>query len=196
MRFSGVVSARDHQDLVGFLAGRRRIWWRAQAGSLLLLLSGFFVAFAGLSFLWVLGDAFRDDGVREVLRQPYLIALTVVGFLLLSLAAILLPSSGRLWVRLRAQPQDAEMVREMLREGVNIGEMSFEADERGLVVASSLVRSTYAWTAFRQLSESERSLFLMVDAGSAVILPKPALGGEAGLEAFKALAGPRIGGEP
>ena len=194
MRFSGVVSVRDHQDLVGFLAGRRRLWWRRQASSLLLVCAGFFVAFAGLSFIMVLAEVFRGDKLQDLLSQPYVAGLILLGVLTLPLAVVLLRDHGRLWSRLRSQPKDAEMVRDVLREGVNIGEMAFDADDRGLVIAASLVRSTYAWTAFRQLAESERNLFLLVDAGAAVILPKAALGGEAGLQAFKALAGPRIGG--
>ncbi len=193
MRFSATVSLRDHQDLIGFLAGRRRLWWRAQASSLLLLFSGFFIVFAGLSFLLTLGDVVQADRIGQVFGQPYLVILTLVGLLLLPLAAVVLRYHGRLWSRLRAQPKDGEMAREMLREGVNIGDMTFEADERGLVIASDLVRSTYAWGAFQRLAESERNVFLVVDPGAAVILPKAALAGAAGLKAFKALAEPRIG---
>lgn len=193
MRFSATVSLRDHEDLIGFLAGRRRLWWRAQASSLLLLGCGAFIAFSTLSYLWFLGGFLGRGEAGSGLAQPYQLALVLLGLLMIGLMVVWLRGFGWLWFRLQALPKDGETARETLREGVNIGEMAFEADERGLVIASSLVRSTYAWAAFRQLEETERSLFLVVDAGSAVILPKAALGGETGLQAFKALAEPRIG---
>jgi hypothetical protein len=194
MRFSGVVSARNHQDLVGFLAGPGRLKKQAWAASLLLIGCGFFIAFSAFTYLWFLGGLLRRGETATVLAQPHLVALVLLGLLMLLLTVAWLRGFGRLWSRLRSLPKDAEVARETLREGVNIGEMTFQADEQGLVVTSSLVRSTYAWNAFRQLAESERNLFLIVDAGAAVILPKAALGGESGMYAFKALAGPRIGG--
>ncbi len=194
MRFSGVVSARNHQDLVGFLAGPGRIKKQAWSASLLLIGCGFFVAVSGMTFLWFLGGLLRRGEAATVLAQPHLVALVLLGFLMLLLTVVWLRGLGRLLSRLRSLPKDAEMDCQRLRQGVNIGEMTFEADDQGLIVASSLVRSTYAWSAFRQLAESEENLFLVIDPGAAVILPKAALGGETGLVAFKALVEPRIGG--
>ena len=193
MRFSGSVSVRDHQDLVDFLAGPGRLKTQAWAASLLLLGSGAFIAFSTLSYLWFLGGFLGRGEAGPVLAQPYQAVLVLLGLLMIGLMVVWLRGFGRLWSRLQALPEDGETARETLREGVNIGEMAFEADERGLVIASSLVRSTYAWSAFREMVEAERSLFLVVDAGAAVILPKAALGGETGLQAFKALAERRIG---
>ncbi len=194
MRFSGVVSARNHQDLVGFLAGPGRLRKQAWAAGLLLIGCGFFITVSGFTYLWFLGGLLQRDETATVLAKPHLVALILLGLLMLLLSMVWLRGSGRLWSRLRSLPKDAEMAQETLRQGVNIGEMTFEANERGLVVASSLVRSTYAWTAFRQLAETEDNFFLVIDPSAAVILPKSALGGGPGLDAFKALAEPRIGG--
>ncbi len=195
MRFSGSVSVRDHHDLVAFLAGPGRFKTQIWAAGLLLLGCGFFIAFSALTYLWFLGGLLQRGSAGSVLAQPYLVLLVLLGLLMLLLLVVWLRGFGRLWSRLRALPRDGEMARELLREGVNIGEMVFEADERGLVIASGLVRSTYAWKAFREVAESERNLFLVVDPSAAVILPKAALG-ESGLQAFKALAAARIAGAP
>ncbi len=193
MRFSGVVSARNHQDLVDFLAGPGRLKKRAWAASLLLVGCGFFVAVSALTYFWFLGDLFRRGDSATVLAQPHVVALILLGILLLLFTVVWLRGLGRLWSRLRSLPKDAGVVRDALRQGVNVGEMTFEADERGLVISSGLARSTYTWNAFRQLAESEETLFLIIDPGAAVILPKAALGGDSALDAFKALAGARIG---
>ena len=193
MRFSGSVSVRDHQDLFDFLAGPGRLKKRVWAAGLLLLAGCAFITFSILSYLWFLGGILRRGEAGAVLAQPYQAGLLLLGLLMIGLLTVWLRGCGRLWSRLRALPEDGEAAREILREGVNIGAMTFEADERGLVIASSLVRSTYAWSAFEELAEAERSLFLVVDPGAAVILPKDAFGGEPDLLAFKALAGPRVG---
>ena len=195
MRFSGSVSVQDHHDLVGFLAGPGRLKTQVWAAGLLLLGCGFFIAFSTLTYLWFLGGLLGRRQAAAVPLQPDVALLVLLGLLLLLLVVVWLRGFGRLWSRLRALPKDGGVSREVLRDGVNIGEMDFEADERGLVIASRLVRSTYAWTAFRQMAESERNLFLVVDPGAAVILPKAALG-ESGLPAFKALAASRISEAP
>ncbi len=195
MRFSGSVSVQDHHDLVGFLAGPGRLKKQVWAAGLLLLGCGFFIAFSTFTSLWVLSGVLRRSDPGALLAQPYLALLVLLGLLMLVLVVVWLRGFGRLWSRLRALPKDGGISREMLRDGVNIGEMDFEADERGLVIASRLVRSTYAWTAFRRMAESERNLFLVVDPGAAVILPKSALG-ESGLRAFKALAASHIAEAP
>jgi len=187
------LSADDYRDFLSLVVRLDRLRRRVRLGGIFLCAMLFFVAFAVLSFVWRLASGFHDGAFVDLLDRPELLIPIVIGLLLIPVALIWLRSIVRLFGRLFADGEPVAMDETVLRDGVNIGESWFDFDGDGIQERLALVQSSYAWDAFQDLRETDRNLYLVIDAGSALIVPKRGFDDDASLQAFKTFAASHIG---
>jgi len=192
MQGSARISADDFREFLELVVapGKRR---RQARFANLTVLSGSLTMLVGLAgFGWALGLVVYHGALDELLRRPDLLVLAVIGVLLVPVAIMWLRGMGRLRGQIKVEIKDP-LDETALRDGVNIGKMRFEFDDDGIRTSHDLVQESLSWDAFQGLEETEQNFFLMIDAGSAVIVPKEVFSGTRSLEAFKAFVRSRIG---
>lgn len=131
-------------------------------------------------------------GPEAVLSSYASFGMILLGLGLVPLAVIWLWSVGRLRRTLTATADAHEIDRTSLVDGVHVGATQFEWDEHGLRVSLAKVQSTFSWRAFQRLAETSNTFCLMIDDGSAIVVPKRASGEAAWQQAFQEFVAAKI----
>jgi hypothetical protein len=144
--------------------------------------------------LWAI--AFQNYGatlVAILLEQPYLLASLLLIIPALIIAVLWLRWVYRFQGKARQQSKEGLLDPSYLRDGINVGDAEFNFDDREVSITLKLVHETYAWRAFRMLRETDKSLLLMIDEGSGLIIPKRAVGNGDALRKLTRFIKSRIG---
>ena len=193
MRIATQITPDDYRDFLSLpaIAGRRaRHGWTAII-SLVLVFT--LLLFNMGAFFWALGLLGQHDDPSELLHRPRIVILVLSGLILTPVAFLWMKHAYRLPGRIKAELKNP-LDDAALKDGVTVGDVSFDVDEDGLRSSLALVRDSYAWRAFRGLVETDRCFFLMIDAGQAEIVPKRAFADGDSVRAFRDFVESRIGG--
>lgn len=192
MQISARISPDDHRDFLHLLARPDKRRREARIASLSLISVSFSMLVGVSVFVGTLGWFLYSGGVVELMRRPFLLILVVIGLLLVPVAIAWLRSTNRLRGELKTVIKNGALDQTTLRDGLNVGKTRFEFDNDGIRTSCALVQESFTWEAFQGLKETEENFFLMIDGGSALIVPKRAFSGSKALQSFKAFVGSSI----
>lgn len=139
------------------------------------------MAIFGVAAIWLVWQ----KGLDGILSNYLLLGLVLLGLGFVPLGILWLWATGRLRETLIESAANREIDETSLCEGINIGSTKFDLDEDGLRVTMAEVQDTYIWRAFQGLTETPNTFCLMIDDGSAVVVPKRACGDETAQQAFR-----------
>ncbi len=188
------VRYRDRTAASRFIAFLGNIWDRYFSS-----LAGFWFSYSMvlgmLAFVATLGWALYQGAGDILWQDPVLMALVLIGILLLPVGYTWLRGNHQLQRKIENQNEarGGDAVDEtLMRDGIDIGKARFEFDDDGVRATFSLLEEFFTWEAFQQLEETESNFLLMIDRGSALIVPKRAFSGSKGQQGFRTLVQSRM----
>ena len=192
MNISARVTVGDIREFVYRDTGPRGPARTSRRAAAVLGFTGLWMLFAMAAFGVALAVFLWRHGPETLLSRPVLLGLVLLGLAIVPIAILWLRFAGRLRGTLTAQAAAGYIDESGLRDGLNIGATTFGLDADHLTVTLSEVQDTYPWSAFQRLVETHGTFCLMIDAGSAIVVPKRACGPEMPPEALAAFVTERI----
>lgn len=193
MQLSVEILADDIRDFLDFLSGpgRQRFIAGIVTSVWVILLLVILVAFT--QFVRSFGYAIESGVILDVLLHHWVLLAAILAVLLMPITFVFLRHGVRQLSELLKVVNKGDLDQSVLRDGFFVGDACLEYDERGFKSSYALAEESYTWKAFERLAETERSLFLMIDDRSGLIVPKRAFPDEAAMNEFRAFAESRIG---
>lgn len=193
MQISTRISPEDYSDFLTrpvFAGGHARRGWIAitellGVGTLMFVSMGLLI--------WTVASLGYQGVLARLMQDPTIIFAMLIGLLAMAVVAYLVKRFYRLPLKIHAEMRNP-LDESALKEGVSVGEARYIIDDRGIRCSLALVRDFYSWDAFQRVEETEACFFLMVDPGTAEIVPKRAFADSESLHAFRAMLAARIGG--
>ncbi len=129
----------------------------------------------------------RKGRLDALLDNPVMLVVLVLGALLMPVLIYWLYQVIRLLVRTPTVANVDAIDDGALRNGLELGPVEFEALPEWFRVTLALEDTQYHWSAFQEIQETDRHLFLMFDAEKGIILPKRSFADDQEAHNFKSM---------
>jgi hypothetical protein len=193
MRIIAEISPDDHLDVIEMLSREGIEEAKATVGARRLSRDRSELIVSMAIFFGTLIWSVYALGLEGLFGHWIMFVLVLIGIFNVPVALVWLMGVRRMRADLAEVVGGKIIDQKMLRNGVNIGEATFELDHDGLSVRFAFLKETFLWSAFQGLRETSRAFHLIIDEVSGLILPKRALGDTARRQEFSIFVAERIG---